>query len=433
MLLINKAIDKINSTDSLIQLVSDTDCDGIAAASILSAALIQSGKRFQLTFTNRISDELMETLNSRELKLIIFTDLGSGYIETLKKLKADVIILDHHQVEGTPTDNMIHINPEEVDLKLSGAGTTYLLVKEMTKSNALAPLAIVGTIGDVSYSTDSKLFETPLIDAEIGLNLFGRFSRPLYKALEFSDIPDVNEESKAIQFLSEIGINPQKDGEWRTLNDLTDEEKRKLTDAVVKESLKGGNFSKKMIFGNVLTLKNFPDELKDAKEFATMLNACGNMNEPAIGLELCLSSGKNIDSAKNLLKAYRKVIGNYRKWVEENPSYVRHTDNAIYIMGQDTINENFIGTVISMMFKPAEKTMIGFGISKDGVKVSARAKSVNIREVMVEAAKACGGVGGGHEGAAGAMIPAGTQDKFVEACEEAIKGATGEKISVKVQ
>ena len=430
--LIHRAIDKINSADTMIQMVSDLDCDGIASAAILSSALIQKGKKFQITFTNRISDELIDTLNSRDTKMIIFTDLGSGYIEMLKRLKADVIILDHHQVEGTPSETMIHINPEEVDLKLSGAGTTYLLVKEMTNSNALAPLAVVGTIGDVSYSTDSKLFETPMIDAEIGLNLFGRFSRPLYKALEYTDIPDVNEESKAIQFLSENGINPQKgDGEWRTLNDLSADEKRTLADAIIKESLKGGNYSKK-IFGSVLTLKNFPDELKDAKEFATILNACGNMCEPATGLELCLGQGKNIESAMKLLRAYRKVIGNYRRWVDDNPDRVKITDNAIYILGHDTINENFIGTILSMMFKPAEKTIIGFGVSKEGIKVSARSKSVNIREVMVEAAKSCGGIGGGHEGAAGAMLPVGTHEKFIEECERVISAEAEKKvISVK--
>jgi single-stranded-DNA-specific exonuclease len=430
--LINKAIEKIVSTNDTIQLVSDLDCDGVAAAAIMASGLMQKDKKFQITFANRITDDLIENLNKREMKLIIFTDLGSGYLNVINKLKTDVIVLDHHQVEGEPASNVIHINPEEVDLRLSGSGTAYLLVKEMTNNNALAPLAIVGTVGDVSYDTDSKLFETPMIDAQMGLNLFGRFSRPLYKSLEYSDIPEVNNESKAIQFLSEIGIKPQKDGEWRTLNDLSEDEKRKLTDAIVKESVKHGNFSKKMFFGDVLTLKSFPEELQDAKEFATILNACANMNEPTVGLTLCLSNGKNLASARNLLKAYRKVIGNYRKWVEENPNCVKQTENAIYIFGQDKINENFIGTIISMMFKPAEKTMIGFGVSKDGIKVSARSKALNIREVMVEAAKVCGGIGGGHEGAAGAMLPSGTQEKFMESCEEIIKRTREEKTDVKV-
>ncbi len=418
---INKAIDKIKSTNSLIQIISDLDCDGITAASIMASTLIQIDKSFQITFVNRINEEIIEILKERNPELSIFTDMGSGYLDMIKELNFDVIILDHHQIEGSASENMIHINPEEVDLSLSGSGTTYLLAKEMLKNNSLAPLAIVGTIGDVSYATNSKLFETPLIKAENGLNLFGRFSRPLYKALEYSEIPGMDNEAKAIQFLSEIGIKPQENGEWRTLNDLDDIEKRKLTDAIVKEALKNGNFNKKIIFGNVLTLKNFPDELKDAKEFATILNACANMNEPAIGLALCLGNEKYLETARNLLKAYRKVIGNYMRWIENNPDKMKKTEFANYILGEEVINENFIGTIVSMLFRPAEKTLIGFGNSKDGIKISGRSKEINIRDVLVEASISCGGRGGGHKNAAGAIIPAGTKEKFIESCENLLK------------
>jgi len=419
--LINKAIEKINSTQGLIQIVSDLDCDGIAAASIISSVLIQSNKNFQVTFVNRISDELIRELGEKKPELVIFTDMGSGYLDMLNKLNLDTIVLDHHQIEGSPSKNIIHINPEEVDLKLSGSGITYLLAKEMLKNNSLAPLAIVGTVGDVSYSTDSKLFETPMIETEIGLNLFGRFSRPLHKSLEFSGIPELDGESKTIQFLSEIGIKTQKNGEWRTFNDLDNEEKRNLTDAIVKESLNHENFDKKLIFGSILTLKSFPDELKDAKEFATILNACANMNEPAIGLALCLGNEKMLGTARNLLKAYRKIIGNYMRWIENNPESIKQTDCANYILGKDAINENFIGTIVSMLFRPVEKTIIGFGNSKDGIKISARSKNINIRGVIVEAARTCGGRGGGHESAAGAIIPPDSQEKFIETCENILK------------
>ena len=419
--LINRAIEKINSTQSLIQLVSDLDCDGIAAASIMASTLMQSNKNFQITFANRITEELVNILNERKPELVIFTDMGSGYLDIIRKLNSNVIILDHHQVEGEPSENVIHINPEEADLSLSGSGITYLLAKEMTKNNSLAPLAIVGTIGDVSYDTNSKLFENPLIETEIGLNLFGRFSRPLHRSLELSDIPGINEESKAIQFLSEIGINPQENGEWRTLNNLSIEEKTKLTDAIVKESLEHEKFSKKLIFGDVLTLKNFPDELSDAKEFATILNACANMNEPAIGFALCLGNGKILPVARNLLKAYRKIIGNYMRWIENNPESIKQTESATYILGKDVINENFVGTIVSMLFKPNEKTLIGFGNSTDGIKISGRSKNFNIRDAIVEAASACNGRGGGHENAAGALIPNDSEEKFIEVFENFIK------------
>jgi RecJ-like exonuclease len=419
--LINKAIEKIKSADSLIQIVSHLDADGLSSAAIMASVLIQIEKYFQITFVKRIKPELIEELKKREPKIVIFTDIGSGYLDMLKELKCDVIILDHHEIESSPSENMIHINPLNFDVNLSGSGTTYLLAKEMLQNNSLAPLAIVGTLGDVSYSTNSKLFETPLIEIEVGLNLFGRFSRPLYKAIEFSGIPDISEQSKAIQFLSEVGINPQKNGEWRTLSDLDGAERERLTDAIVKESLKHEKYRKELIFGDVLTLKNFPDELKDAKEFATILNACTNMNEPAVGIALCLGSKKALESARGLVKGYRKLIGNYIKWIENNPKVIRQTESATYLLAGDAINENIIGTIVSMLFKPSEKTLIGFANAEDGIKISARSKDIDIHRVILEAARVCRGSAGGHKNAAGATIPSETEEKFIETCENLLK------------
>jgi len=419
---INKAVEKIKSVNSIIQIVSHLDADGVASAAIMASALIQLEKKFQITFIKRIKPELIEDLKKRKPELIIFTDIGSGYLDIVKILDCNVIITDHHEVEGSVSENIIHINPEIFDVHLSGAGTTYLVARELLQNNNLAPLAIVGTIGDVAYSLNSKIFETSLIETKTGLNLFGRFSRPLYKALEFSDIPDISgNPSKAIQFLSEIGIKLQKDGEWRTLNDLTEDERKKLTDAIVKEYLKHEKFKKEEIFSHILTLKNFPDELKDAREFATVLNACANLNEPAMGIAICLGNKKALESVKGLMRGYKKLIANYMDWIKSNPRCLRQTEFANYLLAGDSINENLIGTIVSMLFKPSEKTLIGFAKAEDGIKVSARSKDVNIRKVIVEAAKICGGMGGGHELAAGATIPFETEEKFIEICENLLK------------
>jgi len=419
--LINKASEKIKSSNDLIQVVSHLDADGVCSASLIASMLMELDKKFQITIIKGIKPDVVETIKKREPKLVIFTDIGSGYLDMLKELKCDIIVIDHHEIEGSVTENIIHINPLNFELELSGSGTTYLLVKEVLHHNSLAPLAIVGTIGDANYSVNSKIFETPSIEIESGLNLFGRFSRPLYRALELSGISGLDDQSKSLQFLYEIGIESQKEGEWRTLNDLTVEEKRKLADAIVKESLKNENFRKEEIFGDVLTLKNFPDELKDAKEFATILNATANMNEPAIGIALCLGSKKALEYARGVVKGYRKLIGNYLNWIENNPERIKQKEFATYIVAGNSINENMIGTVVSILFKPSERTLFGLATSEDGIKVSARSKDVDVREVLLEAAKTCGGSGGGHKHAAGATIPIATEEKFIESCENLLR------------
>jgi len=418
--LLDKASEKIKSANSMIQIISHLDADGVCSASLIASMLMELDKNFQITIVKGIKSEVIETVKKREPKLVIFTDIGSGYLDMLKELKCDIIVIDHHEIEGS-VDNIIHINPLNYELELSGSGTTYLLVKEVLQHNSLAPLAIVGTIGDANYSVSSKVFEAPSIEIESGLNLFGRFSRPLYRALELSGTPGLEDQSKSLQFLYEIGIVPQKDGEWITLSDLTVEEKMRLADAIVKENLKNEKFNKEDVFGNVLTLKNFPDELKDAKEFATILNATANMNEPATGIALCLGSKKALEYARGIVRGYRRLIGNYLNWIENNPECLRQKEFATYLIAGGSINENMIGTVVSMLFKPSERTLFGLANSEDGLKVSARSKDVDIREVLIEAAKSCGGGGGGHKHAAGATIPSGCEEKFIEICENLLR------------
>ena len=98
--LIKKAIEKINSTQGLIQIVSDLDCDGIAAASIMASVLIKTNKNFQITFVNRINEDLVNYLNERKPDLVVFTDMGSGYLDMLKNINLEIIVIDHHQIEG---------------------------------------------------------------------------------------------------------------------------------------------------------------------------------------------------------------------------------------------------------------------------------------------------------------------------------------------
>ena len=422
--LLNKAAEKIRKTDTLIQVVSHLDADGLSSAAIIASVLIKLKKDFQITIVKMIKPDIVELIENRKPELVIFTDIGSGYLDILKQIKADSIILDHHEIEGSPSENMIHINPEDFEIQLAGAGTAYLLAKEILQNNSLAPLAIVGTIGDVNYPTNSRLFETPLIEAEMGLNLFGRFSRPLYRSIEYSGIPSIDSSSKAIQFLSEIGIESQKNGDWITPNDLDENDRKKLADALVKESLKYGKFKTKNIFSNNLTLKNFPEELRDPKEFAMILNACANMNDSATGIALCLGSKKALETSRGIVRGYRRLISNYMKWVENNPKNIRQTKHATYIMAGDYINDNLIGTIVSMLFKPSEKTIFGFANAEDGIKVSGRSKKVDIQKIITEAASFCNGRGGGHEFAAGATIPANTQERFIEKCENLLKDST---------
>jgi RecJ-like exonuclease len=77
--------------------------------------------------------------------------------------------------------------------------------------------------------------------------------------------------------------------------------------------------------------------------------------------------------------------------------------------------------------------MIAFANDEEGkVKVSARAtralteRGVNLSAAIGKAAAAVEGAGGGHDVAAGATIPAGTEERFLDAMDAAV----GEQLGV---
>jgi RecJ-like exonuclease len=428
--LCKKAADKIKNTNSTIQVVSHYDADGITSAAIITKALSDIEKPFQLKIVNKIIPDLAEIINEREPELVIFTDIGSGYLDIVKQIKSDIIIADHHQIkEPWDSEKLIHINPEIFGLDyISGSVATYLIVEHLTNRNGLVELALVGTMGDLGYvpATSRKMFRYETIDRRKGLKIFGRFSRPLHTALglSFSHIPSMKGESRALQFLSELKVEPQIDGRWKTLNDLTEEESKKLNGALVKEHLRySTDFGIEDIFSDVWTLKNFIGELQDSKEFATILNACGRMDESATGVALCLGNEYALERARVIMKNYKRMIGSYLNWIRLNPEFVKKTENATYIVAGDKIHENFIGTIVSMLFRiNQEKLIIGLAKGEDGVKISGRSiGEVDINKLVKEAATACGGVGGGHIEAAGATIPFNSEEKFIETCEEYLK------------
>jgi RecJ-like exonuclease len=418
--LAKKAADRIRAEDGIIHIVAHYDADGLSSAAILAAALIKLDKAFHLMIAKRISQELLSRLRACRPCLVIFADLGSGYLSLIEKLKTDVIIADHHEIEHPWTgQGLIHINPELFGIKgLSGAYVNHLIASSLGSKEP--QLALVGSIGDSQLNAVPELLENGGIRREPGLKLFGRYSRPLHKTLELSTdpwIPGISgNESAAIQFLAEIGIPAFVNGRWRTLADLSASERQKLIDAIIRERLPEMDTAN--IFGDVWTLEGWQDELADAREFALLLNACGRQGEAAVGVAMCLRSKKALHRARELLLEYRKAISAALNWIKG--SKLRN-GAAVYILAGSAISESIIGPVVSIYSKSSDKPVIGMAAAEDGIKVSARARGININKIVRIAAAEAGGTSGGHREAAGATIPAASEELFIRACERLLR------------
>ncbi|MCH2447798.1 MAG: hypothetical protein MK219_01970, partial [Candidatus Poseidoniia archaeon] len=88
-----KLADRLQRAEQPVRIIGHYDCDGLTSSAILVQALLRLGKRFHLSNVLSLSPELIEQLNSEAPTLVLFTDLGSGYMDLLAGLEAPGLVV----------------------------------------------------------------------------------------------------------------------------------------------------------------------------------------------------------------------------------------------------------------------------------------------------------------------------------------------------
>ena len=446
-------IRKFASQKTPILIVSHFDADGISAGSILLTAVSRLGTPVHLRAVDNLSDKVLKDLETVDSDLVMFADIGSGYLSMIGKTLShkQVIISDHHQTAGDPPPNVHHFNTHLLGFngsaEISGAGTAYLLAKAVDQRNKdLSPMALVGCLGDQQDKgprrTLTGLNETILKDAvdmklvEVAqdLTLFGRQTRPVHRAIAATTTPFLpglsGEEDRCLALLDAAGIPTKVDDRWRTVVDLSIDEKRRLVDRIIQHmiSLKTSGEVALELLGSVYTLTREDPwtPLRDAREFASLLNACGRLGKAGLGV--CLGVGDRaaaFEEAQQVYSEYRKWLAKYMNWLTGDPSVLKKTGNVVIVRGEGVIDENMTGAVSSLVSSSnlfgASKVTVVVTSTKDGAaKISARAtdklvaRGVNLGRLLQELAPNYGGNGGGHAIAAGATLEKGRLEMFLE-------------------
>jgi single-stranded-DNA-specific exonuclease len=453
-----------------VLIISHIDADGIAAGSIASMALQRKGIEHDIRFVKKLDDNEIERIRNENPQLIWFTDLGSGSLPMLNDLNA--VITDHHVpvkaeiikkdrtnilnwAETFVNDFKHHLNPHLFGMDganvLSGAGCSYLVAKIMDKKNFdLAALAIVGAVGDLQDTKTLRLEGTNrevMQDAKNAgflhwkkdIRYFGRETRPLFKLLQYANDPLIpnltGKEDACITFLLELGIPLKDEEKWRRWIDLTTEEKRLISSEIVKLLIsKGfGHEIAKRLIGEIYILSKEEEgtELRDAKEYATLLNSCGRYDKAEVGYNVCLGDREEwLERARILLRGHRRTLVDNLQLIKE--SGITELKHIQYFHGHDKVPENIVGTLAGMLLGGEEVRsdlpMLAFALTSEGdIKVSARAtralinKGLDLSKVMKKSSEKVGGVGGGHNIAAGATIPKGSEEEFLAFADKLVK------------
>jgi RecJ-like exonuclease len=466
--------DALASADE-VEVVGHIDADGITASSIASAALRRAGVSHEVRFVKKLDEDEIARINKLR-KMVYLVDLGSGYAD---KLRSDVCIADHHQ-PSLPTSKgkagkrtlfdfdeageecALHLNPHlfggDGSRELCGAGASYLVAKEMSPKNVdLAPLAVVGAVGDFQDADSRKLIglntlivkdatEHGLLEVEEDLRLFGRETRPVAKLLQYSSDPSLpglsGKPGECASFVSRSGVELKKGGSWATWSMLDREEKKKLISALVELLLDDGREEKDIVrlVGECyrLPLEEEGSELRDAKEFSTLLNSCGRYGKANIGLEVCCGDrGEHWQASLRQLRSHRENIAEALDVVKKCGVERAEFAHLQYIRGVSgfciPIEDTVVGIVAGMLLGsgeiPDDRPIVAFAESAGAngemkTKASARGtktlveRGLDLSKAMKEAAEACAGTGGGHNIAAGATIPEGREREFLGRLDE---------------
>jgi len=435
-----------------IHIVSHIDADGITAGSIALQTLKRLGKDFSIEFVKQLDDYVLKNLNDKNHELVWFTDLGSSICNADSDM--NMIITDHHICPDNSNVDF-HLNPHlfgyDGAYEISGAGATYLVSKAIDKKNIdLSALAIVGAVGDLQHRKYQKLSglnrdilkdgeKNSYLKSKMDICYFGRETRPIYKMLQYSSDPIIpglsGRESYCIKFLQDLGVILKDGDNWRKWIDLSKDERSLIISNIAQILLKKGFGYKiaRRILSEVYLLDKEKEgtELHDAKEFATLLNSTARYGKYEVGLNVCLGNrDKWLKKARNLLQGHRHNLVEGLQFVKEEG--ITKRKYLQYFHAKNGVRDTIVGIVANMLINSKETSssipLIGFAYKDNGdVKASARAtqelvdRGLNLSKAMKKAASELNGVGGGHNIAAGATIPKGKEEEFLEIIEKEIK------------
>ncbi len=442
-----------------LRVVSHLDADGLTAASILAKSLYRLGAIFRVRIGKQLDEGLIEALVAEGTSPLIFTDFGSGSLDLLKSrlTSAAVVVIDHHQPLGDVFPTLTQVNPHchgfNGAQEISGAGVAYTVAKALDPSNRdLAALAVVGALGDsqdrnakrelisLNHAIVADGVAAGCLRVETDLTLYGRETRPVHKALAYTTNPFLpglsGEEDKCLGFLINLGIDLQVEGRWRAVNDLTADEKQTIFSEITKlvSTKRLPNTVALSLIGAVYTLihEDRGTYLRDAREYASLLNACGRMAKAGLGVSIGVGDrDRALDEAEAVFTTYKQTLAKYMEWLLTTPHVIDERENIYLVDGRGMIHENMLGTITTILISSnllaQDKPLIALTTAdQEMFKISGRAttahidRKLNLGAIFQEASAEVGGMGGGHDVAAGAQIPQAGADTFVQRVDRSV-------------
>ncbi len=410
-----KAAELIRKAES-VHIYTHYDADGISSGAVIAIAVKRLGKQFHLTFLKGLN-----SVPECDSDLVILSDMGSGYPDIVSEIEQDVVIIDHHYPIGRieAEDKIVaHVNPHLAGLdgtyELCASSTAYIVAECLGNNEDLTAVAIAGILGDKQKIVGGnevvvkKGIELGFVDVQKGLNIH---SGKLREVLQLSTEPFLDfyeKDAELDEFLGKIGFSGEEE-----VDELSEEETRKLANAIVIRLLKQGAYDGVIeeFIGRKIVLKE--ELIKNAVTYTDVINACGRAAACSVGFAICAKDESYLEKGYRIWKKFQiELLEEITKRREE----IKEGECIRYLVMEKAPSTGPVATVLSR-YLFSDKPFIAVNIKNDSAKVSSRANpriKVDLGEVMRLAAEKVGGRGGGHSVAAGAMLPADRVEEFIK-------------------
>lgn len=450
--------EKVRSTvegGNEVAIITHLDADGITSGSIMAMALRRMGARFSLRTVSDLNSSVVEKMKADGRDFYVITDLGGGWASHLRKALGDKwVIIDHHEIteEEILTDDGGQIlNPWKFGIdggrEVSAGGMAYMVASALDfKNRDLSAIAVVSAVADRQDQGDKKSFfglnaeilktaqSLGLVSVDLDIILTGRETRPVHEALAytlFHYIDGLTWNTEACYLLlKNAGIKLKDDGgRWRALAEFSQEEKSTIVEAVAKfvdsSDKRVSDILLDDLIGYVYTLsrEDKRSQLRDAREFSTMLNACGRIGKAGVGIAMCLGDrNMALSAGEEIMDMYKMTLRNNISTIFSEKWRLADDGKTTFVNGDGILEEGMLGAVSTLLSgSPSLRGRLLFvrTLAKEGTyKFSSRKcldckSQANLGVIMRQCSNALNGAGGGHSAAAGCSIPSSALDDFI--------------------
>ena len=430
-----------------VTIISHIDADGISCEAILSQAVSRMEIPVRSIFVRQLEPLTMPQVPA-DPSLKIFSDLGAGQQNLMLDRgfsEKEILIIDHHVSQPVDGCSYTQVNCLPYGFtRMSAAGVSYLVGKELDSANTdLAMLAVIGNVGDMMAREKCGLVGPARdIIVEDGarhgsvevrkkdLNCYGTATRPLHLSLAYNDDPFVkgisNNPEGARQFLKRLGIRQQApDGRWYVWEEVPIEDKRTIISALAEQLIANGEKVDRLLaetYGFPLETPRTP--LRNAQEYATVLNACGRWSKPQVGSAILRGDrGTAYRDAEHMLNNHRAILRDLLQFIIDTG--VKRLENLQWLHVGGRYPDTIVGIGAGMALSKLDSTkpiLIMCEVPEDRnlTKVSMRTnervveQGIDLQQALANASAEYGGGGGGHKIAAGAYIPKTAEEEFVQ-------------------